>query len=229
MLKFNPMERKKYFLVVAGGSGSRMGADCPKQFLPLAGRPVLQFTLERIMELVPNARIIVVLPREHVEFWKKHCLEVGFDCPQTIVAGGMTRFHSVRNGLEKIPDGALVAVHDAVRPFLTGTLLEDLFRHSEECPALVPAVPLVDTLKSLSGKKIDRNDILACQTPQLFHSEVLKKAYSLPFDTSFTDDASVAESAGIRVEYTKGERSNIKLTTPEDMVIAGAIISVLSL
>lgn len=220
------MERNIYFLVVAGGSGSRMGADCPKQFLPLGGRPVLQFTLERIKELIPDSRLIVVLPKEHVEFWKKHCLEVGFDCPQTIVAGGMTRFHSVRNGLEKVPEGALVAVHDAVRPFLTETLLENLFRRSSDCPALVPAVPVVDTIKSLSGRKIDRNDLLACQTPQLFHSEVLKKAYALPFDTSFTDDASVVESCGVTVEYTKGERSNIKLTTPEDMRMAEAIISV---
>lgn len=219
------MERKKYFLVVAGGSGSRMGADCPKQFLPLGGKPVLQFTLERIMDLVPDASLVVVLPREHISFWKKHCLDSNFNVPQTVVAGGLTRFHSVRNGLEKIPDGAIVAVHDAVRPFLTDSLLDGLFSVAGDSPALAPAVPVVDTLKSKSGAAVDRNDILAVQTPQVFHSEILRKAYSQPFSTAFTDDASVVEAFGIPVVYTKGERSNIKLTTPEDMLMAEAILS----
>lgn len=202
-----------------------MGADRPKQFLEIDGKAVLQLTIEKFLSVFPDIRVIVVLPAAYQDWWKNYCTERNFFVRQTIVAGGITRFHSVRNGLEKVPDGDVVAVHDAVRPLLSEALIRELFAAAETSPCVAPAVPVVDTVRSISGKDVDRSDLIAIQTPQIFHSEVLRRAYSRPFDTSFTDDTSVAEAAGFKVEYKKGERLNIKITTPEDLVLARAIES----
>ena len=152
-----------------------------------------------------------------------------------IVPGGITRFHSVRNALEKIPDGALVAVHDGVRPLVTADLVKSMFGMAEKVPALIPVLPCIDTMKVLrkdgnelrtvEGAIADRSVLYAAQTPQIFHSEVLKSAYSLPYDTSFTDDASVVQKYNVSLSYTMGERLNIKITTPEDILLAGAVMS----
>ena len=229
------MERKKYVIVTAGGTGTRMGASVPKQFLELGGKPILRLTIERFLEAVPGIRILTVLPQEHVNYWRSYCLKADFTCPQRLVVGGFTRFHSVKNALEYVPDGALVAVHDGVRPLVSQALIRRMFEEAEAVPALIPVLPVTDTLKVLSkapdgtlqstGEAIDRSRIWAAQTPQIFCSEQLKSAYAEEgYSTLFTDDASVAERHGIPLAFTPGERNNIKITTQEDLALAEAIL-----
>lgn len=230
------MERHKILIVMAAGSGTRMGGPIPKQFRSLCGEMVLKRAIKIFLDAVPGIRVITVLPKEYMEFWKESCLEGAFDCPQTLVAGGITRFHSVRNALAKVPDGAIVAIHDGVRPLTSVDLVRNMFEKMDtgHIHALVPVVPSVDTLRMLeseggilkdTGEAIDRSRVYRCQTPQMFLSEEIKAAYSLPFSTSFTDDASVAAENKIPLSFCNGERLNIKLTSPEDISLAEMIIS----
>ncbi len=220
---------------MAAGSGTRMGAEMPKQFLELGGKAILQRSMEVFLEACPGIKVITVLPKDHIDYWRNYCLERKFICPQILVHGGITRFHSVRNALAKIPDGAIVAVHDGVRPLLSTSLVREMFAMAENEPALVPVVPCVDTMKVLqkSADKLipiqdasaDRSVLYGVQTPQIFHSEVLKKAYSMAYDTAFTDDASVVEKYVKSPSYVLGERLNIKITTKEDLLLARAVLS----
>ena len=232
------MDRKKFVVVMAAGSGTRMGAEVPKQFLEIDGKAILQMTIEVFMEACPDITVVTVLSESHMAYWKKYCLDRNFICPQILVKGGITRFHSVRNALAKIPDGALVAVHDGVRPLVSQGLVRSMFEKAAKVPALIPVVPCVDTMKVLEkkgdelaavpGASVDRSKLFGAQTPQIFHSEVIKDAYNLPYDTSFTDDASVVEKNGKNLSYTMGERFNIKITTQEDLVLSRAILSLSS-
>lgn len=232
-------ERRKYLVVVAGGRGLRMGAELPKQFLRIGERSVLHRTIDRFVTACPDIRVVTVMNPDYIDLWKDYCLGSGMVVPQTIVRGGMTRFHSVKNALAKVPDGALVAVHDGVRPFVSERLIRDMFARAEAVPALVPVIPAVDTMRALSkgmdasGREIlesldiqlDRSLLYAVQTPQIFHSEVLRAAYSQPYDPAFTDDASVAERSGVRLSFIQGERLNFKITTKEDLLLARAIFN----
>lgn len=228
------MERKKFLVVTAGGMGTRMGGPVPKQFLELEGKPILRLTLERFLEAEPDLQIITVLPQTHIVTWRQYCLQANFQCPQRLVKGGFTRFHSVKNALEFVPEGALVAIHDGVRPLLSVNKIRELFAKAQTVPALIPVLPVTDTLKVLekkadgtlaaTGEPIDRSRIYGAQTPQIFYSEGLKQAYTQGFDTLFTDDASVAERYQIPLTFVEGERFNIKITTPEDLILAKAII-----
>ena len=231
----------KILIVMAAGSGTRMGSSMPKQFLDLGGKPVLRRTMETFIAAVPDLKVVTVLPKEHLSFWKEYCLANDFTCPQLLVAGGITRFHSVRNALERVPDGAIVAIHDGVRPLISPELVRNMFSRMEEgrVRALIPVVPAVDTLKLLdkgvdnlggirlvdSGEDVDRSRVYGAQTPQMFCSEDIKEAYSQAFDTSFTDDASVARKKGIPLSFCEGERYNFKLTSPEDLALARLLIS----
>ena len=233
------MSRKKYAIIMAAGSGTRMGAEMPKQFIELEGKAILQRTIEVFLNACPGVNIITVLPESHMEYWRQYCLDRNFICPQVLVKGGITRFHSVRNALDKVPAGALVAVHDAVRPLVTEGFVRDMFAKAETVPALIPVIPCVDTMKVLEkknvrgveelvtipGQSVDRSVLYAAQTPQIFHSEILKDAYGQAFDTAFTDDASVVLKNGKNLSYLIGERFNIKLTTQDDLVLAKAILS----
>ena len=220
---------------MAAGSGSRMGAELPKQFLEIDGKAILHRTIEVFLQAVPGIRIITVLPEGHVGYWKDYCLSRNFICPQVLVKGGITRFHSVRNALEKVPEGALVAVHDGVRPLVTPQFLSDLFVKAENADGLIPVLPCIDTMKVLCktdgelaavhGEKADRSRLYGAQTPQIFKSELLKEAYGQAFDENFTDDASVMEKYGKSLSYVIGERLNIKITTQDDLVLARAIYS----
>lgn len=217
-----------YGIFVAGGSGTRMGGDVPKQFLPLDGRPILQCTIERFLEAVPEMKIITVLPRTHFQTWKDLCAIHSFHCPQTLVAGGLTRFHSVRNALKKVPDDAVVAIHDGVRPLLSPELIRRMLARMEEgCRALLPVVPVVDTLRSTDPgtPDPDRSRVVAVQTPQIFRAADIKEAYTQAYDLSFTDDGSVAARKGIPLTFEEGERFNLKITTPEDLILAEAILT----
>lgn len=223
------MNRRIFVIIVAGGSGQRMGAGIPKQFLLLDGKPILQRTIERFADAFDDAKFLVVLPEEHIDTWKGLCERYSLGCPHTIVKGGISRYQSVRNALEKVPDGALVMIHDGVRPFASEDLLKRMVASMDEtlCRALVPVLPMTDTLRSTEqdSQVIDRSKILRVQTPQVFFSEDIKAAYRGPFDMSFTDDASVAERFGVKIKTIPGESFNIKITTPEDMVFAKAILT----
>ena len=233
------MERKFFLVVMAAGHGTRMGGDLPKQFLRLGGKAILQRTIERFVAAVPEIKVITVLPEEYIPLWKEYCRTHNVLLPQTLVTGGITRFHSVRNALAKVPDGAIVAIHDGVRPLLSEALIRSMAARMETARALLPVIPSVDTLKAvekvqlpsgesafraLPGEEIDRSKVWCAQTPQLFRSEDIKAAYRQAYDTAFTDDASVAARYGIPLSYIEGERLNIKITTPEDLVLAETIL-----
>ena len=219
---------------MAAGSGTRMGADVPKQFIELCGKAVLQRTIEVFVEACPGIKVVTVLPEAHIAYWKSYCLKHNFTCPQILAKGGITRFHSVRNALETVPEGALVAVHDGVRPLVSAALVREMFEKAENVNGLIPVVPCVDTMRVLRksgdmlepmpGASTDRSVLYGVQTPQIFQSEILKSAYAQAYDTSFTDDASVVEKYGKNLSFVIGERFNIKLTTPDDLKIARALI-----
>lgn len=221
------MERKFYCVFVAGGSGTRMKSELPKQFISLSGVPILQRTIERFLDAAPDMHIITVLPAQNLGTWKEICSLGSLDAPQTIVTGGITRFHSVQNALQKVPDGAIVAIHDGVRPLVSVALIREMRRRMSECRALIPVVPVTDTLRSKdpSEPDPDRSKIVAVQTPQMFLSEDLKAAYKQPYSTLFTDDASVATAKGIPLSFIDGERYNLKITTPEDLSLAEYILT----
>ena len=223
------MAREVYAVFVAGGSGTRMGGTVPKQFLELGGIPVLQRSVEAFLAAEPSARVITVLPAGHVEEWKQLCIRYAVPFPQTIVKGGITRFHSVLAALEKVPDGAVVSIHDGVRPLVSPALVRTMLDRmaSPGGPeALIPVLPVTDTLRSTvpGAPAPDRSAMVAVQTPQMFLSEKLKAAYRQPYDVSFTDDASVAERAGMVISTIPGEKFNIKITTPEDLRLASLLL-----
>lgn len=220
---------------MAAGSGTRMGGELPKQFMELKGKAILQRTIELFLKADPDIKVITVLPETYIEYWRNYCLERNFICPQILIKGGITRFHSVRNALSKVPEGALVAVHDGVRPLVSVKMIEEMFKKAESVPSLIPVVPCVDTMKMLrmdkgelvtmEGQSVDRSVLFGAQTPQVFHSEVIKAAYDQAYETAFTDDASVVLKYGKNLSYHIGERFNIKITTQDDLLLANAILS----
>ena len=219
---------KRGVIIVAGGSGRRMGGALPKQFMMLDNEPILARSINRMHEALPAAEIIVVLPEEHVELWKN--IAARFDVARHKIAlGGKERFHSVKNGLEALSDEVcIVGIHDAVRPLASKKLIIKLFLEAENNVAAIPVVAPIDSYRIIEGDEsriIDRSALRMVQTPQVFQAEALRKAYEQPFSTTFTDDASVMEAAGYKVTLVEGERENIKITTPSDMLIAEAIIN----
>ena len=209
----------------------------PKQFLDMDGKAVLQRTIEVFLEACPGISVVTVLPEDFIQYWKDYCLEHNFICPQILVKGGITRFHSVRNALARVPDGAIAAVHDGVRPLITADKVRELFDFAEDKVGVIPVIPCVDTMKVLkssesagiweeAGEEADRSVLFGAQTPQVFQSEVLKSAYEQAYDPAFTDDASVVSRCEKSLSYVMGERLNIKITTPEDLVMAKAIVAV---
>lgn len=226
------MERNKYCIFACGGHGTRMGADIPKQFLRIGDKTILQLSLERICRAIPDIHPIIVLPEEYITYWQEESRKQEIKVHQTVIAGGFTRFHSVKNALARINDSnALVAVHDGVRPLVSEALVQKLFETAEDCDAAIPVTAVTDTLKVLrtnalgeleeiAGESADRSLLFGAQTPQVFRFDILKASYELPFSTSYTDDASVARAAGYSVKYIPGERYNIKITTTEDLAVA---------
>lgn len=215
-------------IIVAGGSGRRMGGALPKQFMMLDNEPILARSINRIHEALPAAEIVVVLPEEHVELWKN--IAARFDVARHKIAlGGKERFHSVKNGLAALSEGVrTIAIHDAVRPLASKKLIIRLLLAAEKSVAVIPAVAPIDSYRIVEGddsRIIDRSALRMVQTPQVFHAEALRVAYEQPFSSTFTDDASVMEAAGHKVTLVEGERENIKITTPSDMLIAEAIIN----
>lgn len=219
-----------YIIIVAGGKGMRMGADIPKQFLSIGGKPILMRTIERFHEYNPELGIILVLPQSQQEYWKQLCTEHNFEVNHTIVNGGDTRFESSRNGLAAIPDEEIgvAGIHDGVRPFASKEVIENCFETARDDFAAIPVLPVTDTIRYVDkqggGKNVMRSDYRVVQTPQVFDIQLLKQAYNADYQESFTDDASVVESLGCQATMVEGNRENIKITTPFDIIVAEALL-----
>ena len=237
-----------YVIIVAGGKGLRMGGDVPKQFLPIGGMPVLMRTLQAFHDALSSprgeeddGRIILVLPADQQAYWQQLCSEYSFAVPHQIATGGETRFHSVRNGLALIPDGSegIVGVHDGVRPFVSPEVIRRCYEAARVHGAVVPVIPVVETLRRLTtdapdvhdtsqpsgSQTVDRNRYRLVQTPQTFSISLLKEAYLQPYRPEFTDDASVVEAMQRQVVLVEGNRENIKITTPSDISYAEYLCS----
>jgi 2-C-methyl-D-erythritol 4-phosphate cytidylyltransferase len=226
-LYFDTME--KYALIVAGGSGSRMGTEIPKQFLSLGNAPILMHTVKRFFGYSDKVNIIVVLPTEQISRWKQLCEKNQFNIPHSIVAGGNTRFESVRNGLNSISNqsDALVAIHDGVRPFVSKKVLDDAYNTAAEKGNAIASVALKDSIRKIDNGKntaVDRAKHRIMQTPQTFLLSTITSAFSVDESPLFTDDAAVAEASGENINLIEGSYENIKITTPEDLALAEAIM-----
>jgi len=211
---------KKFAVIVAGGSGSRMGNAVPKQFLELNGKPLLWYTLQAFLNAYADLRIILVLPSEHLNV-------IGVSDRVRVTVGGKTRFHSVKNGLALVDDDSIVCVHDAVRCLVSTQLIQRCYVHAMEHGNAIPAVHSADSIRidNGSGPEVaDRNKVYAIQTPQTFKADILKKAFEAEYKESFTDEATVAEAAGVKIHLVEGERTNIKITYPFDLLIAEAVV-----
>lgn len=215
-------------IVVAGGSGTRMGADLPKQFIELNGKPILMYTLKNLHESDAELELVLVLPKDQQDNWRKLCAKHGFDVSHVIADGGDTRFQSVRNGLEKASKVRLIGVHDGVRPFVSAELVNRCFDAASAHGAAVPVTPVVQSLRKLKGEiseAVSREDYSQVQTPQCFRSDVLIDAYDSADRTDYSDDASVVEASGKRITLVDGDEVNIKITTPFDLKLAKLIIA----
>lgn len=229
MQKENFLHIKKFAIVVAGGKGLRMGGDIPKQFRLISGRPVLMHTLEVFYKYDPEIELILVLPEDHQAYWKELCAQYRFSIKHNIVTGGETRFHSVKNGLDTLPKEGLVAIHDGVRPLVAQDVICTAFEEAKRSEAVIPVIEMTDSLRELTSdgksKSVARNLYRGVQTPQVFSTVLLKKAYQQPFCKQFTDDASVVEATGKEVTLIKGNPENIKITTPQDLLLAEMLLS----
>lgn len=219
---------KRYAIIVAGGKGLRMGGELPKQFIPVEGRPVLMRTLDAFHACDASIQLILVLPHDHQAYWHELCAQYQFAVPHRIADGGATRFHSVQSGLTLVdaPE-ALVAVHDGVRPFVSPEVIRRCYAEAEAHGAVVPVIPVVETVRQLVGegsKTVARDAYRLVQTPQTFRATLLRLAYEQPYCDAFTDDASVVEALGSAVSLVDGNRENIKLTTPFDLIVAKALV-----
>lgn len=219
------MNLTEYAIIVAGGSGSRMQHDMPKQFIEVAGKPVLMHTIMQFYGYNPEVRLIVVLPEQQRELWRSLCQKHKFTIFHLVVAGGASRFGSVKNGLAMVHGGGLVAVHDGVRPFVSTEIIRATYQAAAEHRAALVAVAPKDSIRELiedGSKAVPRTNYKLVQTPQCFHADLLRRAYEQPENEYFTDDASVVEQLGEKIVLVEGSYRNIKITTPEDMVLAEA-------
>lgn len=224
-----PHNELRVAIIVAGGSGTRFGADVPKQFVLLDGKPVMMHTISKFA--AAGAEIIVVLPSEQFDTWHDLCARHHFSHKHRVVAGGATRFHSVKNAVDAlvdVGDDTLIAVHDAVRPLVTPALIEDAYRQAALHGSAIPYVPATDSIRLLDAdggsNVLDRSRVALIQTPQVFRADIIKRAYRQPYNSIFTDDASVAESILAndkrRLRLIDGETTNIKITYPKDLALA---------
>ena len=214
-------------IVVAGGSGSRMGADLPKQFIELEGKPILMHTLDALHEIDPEMQLILVLPASQMDFWEELCGKHNWTVPHQLANGGATRFLSVKSGLEQAT-GELVGVHDGVRPFVSKEMVDRCFAEAQKNKAAVPVVPIVQSLRKINQEKntaVNRNDFCAVQTPQCFQTQVLKDAFAKADRADYSDDATVVEAFGVPISLVEGDQQNIKVTTPFDLQLARLIIA----
>jgi len=219
---------KKVAVIVAGGSGTRMNNKLPKQFLLLKGKPVLYYTINTFLQSYTDLKIILVLPEEYIAAGQE-IIDAFFDYKRIqITAGGRTRFHSVQNGLSLIDDECMVFVHDGVRCLLTTDLVHRCYEAAIDLGSAIPVVDCKDSVRIIKGEEneaIDRTKIKLVQTPQTFHSKILLPAFKINYKDKFTDEASVVEAFGLKVNLVEGEDNNIKITKPVDIIMAEEILS----
>jgi len=223
---------KKFVIIAAGGIGARMKTDKLKQFIILAGKPVLMHTINVFYNYDNNINIILALPKDHIDNWKNLCKQYNFEIKHTIVEGGRTRFHSVKNALKTIDEDGLIAIHDGVRPFVSINTINACFETAKLYENAIPIVEVSDTTRFVdekNNKPIDRTKIKLVQTPQVFDSKIIKYAYEQSYSTDFTDDASVIEAWGHKINLIEGNKENIKITTPIDLQFAEVIINNLNI
>jgi 2-C-methyl-D-erythritol 4-phosphate cytidylyltransferase len=215
-----------YAIIVAGGKGERMGQQLPKQFLELAGKPILMHTIEKFYNTSPELKIILALPENQFDYWEELCYKYGFTkIPHQIVAGGKTRFDSVKNALKLVTENGIVAIHDGVRPLVSTQTITNCIAAAQINGNAIPVVDVVDSLRFVSkqentNKAVTRSCYKSVQTPQCFKTEIILKAYEQDFDESFTDDASVVEKLGYQIDLVEGNIENIKITSPIDIALA---------
>ena len=215
---------EKYALIVAGGSGLRMGTEIAKQFLPLGEKVVLMQTINAFHATDSAIKIVVVLPENQHLYWKELCKNYNFKIEHKIISGGKTRYNSVENGLKEIPNSAIVAIHDGVRPLVSGKTIEESYKKAEEFGNAIPIVPIRDSVRAIKengdSEIVDRTNLRLVQTPQTFLTDIIKKAYESTNSENFTDDASVVEHTNIKINSFVGDFENIKITTPNDLIYA---------
>ncbi|MGN6292722.1 MAG: 2-C-methyl-D-erythritol 4-phosphate cytidylyltransferase [Chitinophagaceae bacterium] len=218
---------KKYAVIVAGGSGTRMGASIPKQFMLLKDKPVLYYSIKAFVDAYPDLQVILVLPVEYMDMGQE-IIDAYFDKDRIrITAGGDSRFQSVKNGLELVEEEAVVFVHDGVRCLLSGDLIRRCYTMAMETGSAIPVVPSKDSIRMLTeegNEAVDRNLVMLVQTPQVFHSKILLPAFQIDYKDKFTDEATVVEAYGLKVSLVNGEENNIKITRPVDMLLAEKLL-----
>jgi len=214
---------KRHVILVAGGSGKRMESSTPKQFIELKGKPILMHSILAFFRFDSSIKITVVLPKNQISIWKSLCTKHDFQITHRIVKGGPERFFSVKNGLNLISDGDVVAIHDGVRPLVSNSTLERCFTAADDRGNAIPVVDVYETIRKVdetSSSTVKRENYKLVQTPQCFNLKIIKKAFEQTYHPNFTDDASVAEANGIQIHLVEGNRENIKITTPEDLLMA---------
>lgn len=217
----------KYILIVAGGKGTRLQSDTPKQLIEINGRPLLMWTFDAFNFIKNTAHFILVLNSELIGHWKRLCHLHGFNTPHQIVEGGPKRFHSVKNGLSHIPNNVLVAIHDAARPLVSESTVYNCFSIAQRKGNGIPAIAVNESLRHTDGplnRPVDRSKYKLVQTPQVFQADKIKNAYQQVYNERFTDDATVLESTGEQIHLTEGNRENIKITTREDLLFAENVL-----
>jgi 2-C-methyl-D-erythritol 4-phosphate cytidylyltransferase len=218
----------KSLVIVAGGSGRRMGSMIPKQFLSLAGKPVLMHTIQRFLDYDKHIRVILVLPIDQVSYWDKLCIQHNFTARHKIAVGGETRYQSVRNGFKFVEKDSLTGIHDGVRPLVSPLVIANCYEQAELHGSAIPCISVNETVRQVDKKGsrvVNRENLKLIQTPQVFQYELLENALRQEYSEDFTDDATVVEAAGYTVNLTNGNPENIKITTPADLKLAEFYLS----
>ncbi len=218
---------KRQLIIVAAGEGKRMQEKIPKQFIEIEGKPVLMWTLLLFENCKIDFPVILVLSEKNFTVWEHLCKKHKFTLPHKIIRGGNTRFESVYNGLSEVKDDCLVAIHDGVRPFASINVIENVFKEAEKYGNAVPSIKIKDSLRQITGEtntSISRENIRQIQTPQIFKSEILLKSYRENKNNNLTDDASIVEKTGYKINLVEGNEENIKITTQSDLIMASALI-----
>ena len=225
----SPFITHHYAIIVAGGLGSRMQSALPKQFLELCGEPVLMHTIRAFHNSKSSPKIILALHNSYHQFWEELCIKHHFTIPHKITMGGATRFHSIKNAIDAIADDdVLIAVHDAVRPLVSVAIIDEAYEFAAKNGTAVTAIKSRDSVRQVkdgASASLNRDEIYLVQTPQTFQSALLKKAYQQPYSNAFTDDASVVEESGVVITLLEGNHSNIKITYPDDIIIAEVLLN----
>lgn len=218
---------RKVVVITASGSGVRMQNPIPKQFLIIKNKPVLFYTIEQFYKYSPEIEIIITLNKDFVEYWSDLITEYKFTIKHRIVIGGRTRYQSVKNAVNTVNENCLIAVHDAVRPFVSVDTIANCYEIAEKYGNAVPYTKITDSIRKIDNSEnytVDRENYVRIQTPQVFKSEILKNAYSLELGTIYTDDSSIVERLGEKINLVEGDIENFKITTAYDLKISELIV-----